>query len=571
MLQQPALEAWTHETADLYRNAIDFTGVFIATDLAWGAQVAALGGGRLDSETHRLLAEAAFTTHVLRSLVISILYRIKREVEPGTIPFKRIEMSDHLEATLAREIAESWYLQPTIPSLLSVKQALSLRLAKIKEIASREVVSGEGGRQDRLAAIDFLHLDFLHASSVATEKFDDMIGEPDSRWSLMFDELEIAPAWIRDDLIRMLRSTEPRFLFKLALNPFSQGVLPLEDALGPAPDHDYEQIPLWYAERHEGYEFCDRLWYSMLEEKGIPRQTPSTALGESAFETPSSEWKASGTAYGAASRLSKMFIRLAQNDKSFGDYLRRKNIDPKALHLVQADQRAADVRKVAPLLPIREFYRTPDRQGGDGRQFLRSRKSAKLYVGAEAVFAISEGNPRWFIAIVGRMLDGWGKYSKKLPPRLQADEIAKGAERFSAMLRTIPVKLENGKPSVGGLLSVLDEVGRYFHGQIVRREFTAEPAGTFTIDNGLPDSLVEALGLALNAGAIVYCPEDRSQMLLKTLRGHRFRMSYLLAPNYGLALRLGRQVNLSLILREESRKKADQGQLRLAGGENRDI
>ena len=58
----------------------------------------------------------------------------------------------------------------------------------------------------------------------------------------------------------------------------------------------------------------------------------------------------------------------------------------------------------------------------------------------------------------------------------------------------------------------------------------------------------ESLTRALNAGAIVYVPDEDGQLLLASLRGKRFRLSYLLAPTYHVPLRLGRAVSLSKIL-----------------------
>jgi hypothetical protein len=564
MLQQPALEAWQHPVAEHYRRRIDFTGVFIATDLTWGAQIDALGDGQLDVRSHRLLADAAFTTHVLRSLVIAMISRTRDGNEAGTVPFRRVRLGDQAEAALARGLAQSWYLKPSIPSLLSVKQSLSDRLKTISEIGRREATLTEDGRFDRLRGFEFFHLDFLQACAVATEQFDDMVGEADNRWALMFDELEIAPQWIRDNLVKMLRSIEPRFLFKLALNPYSEEVLPLEAALSPAPDHDYEQIQLWYAERFEGYDFCNDLWRSMLEAKGLPNQKPETALGISLFETPSDEWARKGTAYGAGSRLGQLFTKMAATDKSFADYLMIRGINPEALHLLTPEQRAADIRKVAPILPIREFYRAPDNPSGSRSRVLRSRKRAALYTGADAIFAVSEGNPRLFIAIVGRMLDRWPDPHGRLPSRIQADEIERGAERFSAMLRTIPAS----RDSSDSLLETLDTIGKFFHSQIVSQDFVAEPPGTFVVDLGVPDALVASLGQALNAGAIVFVPEDRSQVLLRELRGQRFRLSYLLAPNYGTALRLGRKINLSTIMRDGDQRRQYAGQLTLEDDSN---
>src|SRR4051812_44087591 len=38
MLQLDALRAWKHIEADRYRGLIDFTGVFIPTDISWSVQ-----------------------------------------------------------------------------------------------------------------------------------------------------------------------------------------------------------------------------------------------------------------------------------------------------------------------------------------------------------------------------------------------------------------------------------------------------------------------------------------------------------------------------------------------------
>jgi len=62
--------------------------------------------------------------------------------------------------------------------------------------------------------------------------------------------------------------------------------------------------------------------------------------------------------------------------------------------------------------------------------------------------------------------------------------------------------------------------------------------------------VLASLGRALNAGAIVYVRDGGPMILssLKTFRAKRFRISYLLAPLYGLPLRLGKAVALSTIL-----------------------
>src|ERR1700720_26306 len=45
MLQPQALANWKHEDAAKMKNQIDFTGIFVATDIGWSAQLSSLGQG----------------------------------------------------------------------------------------------------------------------------------------------------------------------------------------------------------------------------------------------------------------------------------------------------------------------------------------------------------------------------------------------------------------------------------------------------------------------------------------------------------------------------------------------
>jgi len=81
---------------------------------------------------------------------------------------------------------------------------------------------------------------------------------------------------------------------------------------------------------------------------------------------------------------------------------------------------------------------------------------------------------------------------------------------------------------------------------------------------------LDALRQALNAGAVVYVPDDDGQLILTSLRGKRFRLSYLLAPLYGFPIRLGKEVALSRILRSviEASERPASGQLEFSDEEH---
>src|SRR5712692_2067383 len=133
LLQQPALEAWKHPEANRYRNSIDFTGVFIPTDIGWSEQLRSLGNDQIEPTIHRLLSVATFTTHVLRATVTSILDRVALPSKPETLrPFRRVKLTERQETMIARSFCDVLHLKRTVPSLTGVKQALSVRIADIK-------------------------------------------------------------------------------------------------------------------------------------------------------------------------------------------------------------------------------------------------------------------------------------------------------------------------------------------------------------------------------------------------------------------------------------------------------
>lgn len=567
MLQTPALEAWQHPLADKVRNRVDYTGVFVAADISWSEQLAALGAGHLAEEPRRLLGIAAFTTHTLRSLVKAFIARLP-SAERAAVQFRRVELSPDAEATIVREIAREWHLKPSAATFLSLKHSLSARASRVAQIGSQARFLSES----YVAEQDFVHLHFRKAASFAIEVFEDVSAEREGKWAFLFDELELAPEWIRRDLLEGLRSTDERFLFKLALSPSVPDLEPLQHSLAASPGHDYEQLPLWYAEKREAYGFCEQLWDAMLEERHIEPKSARQALGRSYFETPVEEWRdsAEGTAYRADSRIGRDFKSLAEKDPTFRSYLIEHGINLRKLSKVPAEERAAALRKVAPLVPLRDFYLRREEEGAAGSQRVRSRKSPSLYAGAESLFAISEGNPRWFIGIVDRLLEGRNIHRKRVPEAVQSREILAAAERFTAMLRTIAVS-ETSAGLSRGLLSLVEAVGEFLHKEAVLRPFSPEPTGSFTVDSHTPSDLLVAVEQALNAGAFVYIPDDEGQILLQSIRGKRFRLSYLLAPLYGFPLRLGPPASLGRILREVDEKRGRSGQLRLIGAEREEL
>lgn len=564
MLQQPALEAWNHAEADEYRAKIDYTGVFIPADISWSEQVKSLGHGKLRQQDCALLGKAAFTTHVLGALVDAMITRID-PCQSAAYEHRRVSLSDVAEAEMVAELSIAWYLSPQLPRLISLRSALQTRLSEIAIAASQEEILGLAGRDQRLGDAKHLHLHFQYASSVAVAAFNEAVGERGGRWALLFDEMELAPDWMRTWLIRSLRSFDQHFLFKLALSPYSPDMSELESALAALPGHDYTAIPLWYAHKERGFPFCRALLDSMLRAKGLGTRDPGRLLGRSEFESSLKDWSETGTAYYSGSRHGRRFKRMMTKDKTFRNYLSMHEITSRNIGGLRGDKRAALVRKVAPLVAVRLTFRTSDKAKANARRQrnLRSRKNPQLYAGAQSLFAISEGNPRWFIGILHRLLATSGVDIQKIEPADQSREIQKATQRFRALLRTIPsVASDEDKPA-RGVLSLIDAIGEYFFERVVLDDFNPDPPGSFTVDARASADLLDTLDCALNSGAIVFVPETDDQVLLSSFRGKRFRISYLLAPEYGIPIRLGRAVSLGRIV--------DKGRVRSVASESQPL
>ena len=553
MLQLPALAAWPHPEATRYRTSIDFTGVFVAADVSWGAQLSALGRGTLPAFATELLGLSAFTSHVLIALIDAM--RDCAGHPPHDAPGlqnKYVQLSKEQELEACRLIAASWKIEPALFTFFGLKLALRQRLSEIAQIARREALTKDSDIDQRLNAYGFLHLNFLESAIFAIEVFNEVAKQQDRRWAFLFDELEIAPKQIRRALFAAFRSTDQRLIFKLSISPYHEDAEVLQGSTSPMAGQDYQPIELWYPRKEEGYSFSEALLHAMLEEAGAPAATPEQVFGDSFFDAGETERERNLSAYRPGTSLHRRFKSLANKDESFREYLLEHRIDLSRMHLLNENERAGLVRKGASVIAVREAFRTPSQLAGAPTRIERSRKTPTLYTGSRSLFAIIEGNPRWFIGIMGSMVRMFKAEQRPVPRSVQARTITTATNRFRALLRTIPYSPANSSSS-RSLLSLLDVIGNTFHNNVVSGAFNPDPPLSFTVDSTTSSELLLALGRALNAGAIILAPDQGGDTLLSSIRGKRFRLSYMLAPGYGIPLTLGRRMALSQILEASGR------------------
>lgn len=542
MLQSEALDHWTSEKGAVYKSSIGFTGVLIPTDVSWGKQVSSIGDG-LDEQSRNVFALAAFTTHILRRFVIAIEYESNRA---------NLILGGEKEYKVTQEISNAWKVEPGCASFRSLKYALTNRLNSIKSLARQEAILGPSGRPERIANREALHLTFLDSIALGIEVFDDARGMSNSKWGLLFDELELAPKKIRNTLMASLRSVNERILFKLSLAPFAVDYQQLTDALSASAGNDYTIIQLWYSNREHSYGFCESLWNQLLRSRGMEEETAESVLGRSIFDTESAEWKLQQTAYHPTGRLAKRFRDLASKDGTFAAFLAGHKIDLDKLDTLEPNLRAATVRKATSIVAIRDAVIASGPTGSTPAK-RRSREILEVYSGATSIFAMLEGNPRWFKAIIGELLDRRKSPSAKIDAGTQMRAIDRAIKRFRAMLRTIPCAQIGDQRSQRGLISLLDTIGNYFGSELNEMPFNLDPPNSFKVHSRCTAELMNSIGEAVNAGAFVLLPDGEEEIFGGSLRGKQMRLSYLFAPFYATLLRAGRDLSLSFILEQASK------------------
>jgi energy-coupling factor transporter ATP-binding protein EcfA2 len=537
MLQQAALDAWQHHDAERIRQSVKFTGVYIPTDVNWDKQIAALGLGRVDERIRDCLSVAAFTTHVLRSFAQSI-------DEAIPVPSEQDALKRYSEAVT--RISDEWQLDRPARSFQSLRYSMRSRLNDLHRFAGQLQFASKEEANTLVASTVWLHQNFLELSSFAIDVVNDLIGDTGKMWAFLFDELELIPANVREHLIACLRSTDQRILFKLSLVPYTDEMSQFVDSMQSATSgNDFVAIRLYYPKKEDASSFCRHLWHATLAELGQADKEPEAVLGESYFQSSSDDWSKTTSAYGSDSRIAERFNSLAQKDFTFANFLKNHDIDPSDMQSLDGGERPKVVRKAVSLVALRDaLLRSVDERGNAK---LKSKVKPELYTGAETLFAIVEGNPRWFKGLLGELIKKHGS-KRKIDVKEQLQQIEIVSKRFRALLRTIPCPKVGRQSSPRGILLTLDQVGKAFHTSQVAGPFSLVPIGSFTIPNDVPADLLESLGRAVNAGGLIHMPGEDPVDLLSTLRTKRFRLSYLLAVHYKILLRAEREVSLNGLL-----------------------
>lgn len=533
MLQLRALALWMGDAATKSQEQLGFHAIFVGTDTLWGAQLESKLRSIVSEEVKNELRRTAFRLH-LNIAVLDALAEAQDPIIANHDKLKRFAFSfpKRAELELCGYLTSLWRCSPELMTLRSVRAALRVQVVDLLALIDAVRI------RDKRELPDFCFVDWIASLSGSIDVINDILGQPSRKWAVLCDEIEIAPQYIREELLRGLRSTHQNIHFKFSLYPYSGELESLVGPDQPTENNDLKSIPLWYPYREESYKFCEALLRGMIAKGGgNPDLDPESIFGEGWFDGGRGMRRSAEGSYSAPQgAMYRKIKELERVDKSFRDYLREKKIVPDEIKSLP-ETRQAVVRRASPFIVVRALFL---RETGSER----SVRAARAYIGAYSLFSITEGNPRAFINLMKPLVAEHLQRAGTIPATTQTEAINLTIARFRASLSVLPTA---GEGNIKSVMHLVNLIGSYFRGRVLGHLFDAEPPTTFVVDEKTPQFMKDLVGRGLNAGAFVAMPSDGGQLIPRTSTGVRLRLAYTLAPFFRLPLLASREINLSSI------------------------
>jgi hypothetical protein len=531
MLTRRAQSVWqarisTEPHLSEYPNP-DFEAIYIASDIRWSEELRAVSRSLPDSPIDG--------ERIQRSLVaISSVIEATRAFQ--TIAEETI--NDPLP--LLKGLIKHLELGSTVPSFQEIR--LKLR-AWVDELQSLLIAGNVEALKKRLDTLPFVLTGKApNAVILACTIFDEYAASASpTKWALCFDELEIAPQWLQTELFSALRSTDQRFLLKLTWSP----LLPTDLTSRQERQHDYSTIRMWHGHVLDAKPFCKEFATGFIRDKfeKSPQLSPKDVFGTSPFGQDDGD---SEDVYKRGGAVWHAMVRLAAGDSSFNRYLIEHEISPTDPVSDDITVRDESLRKVKPLVLLRDAYLSYE---VPNRVTRRSRKNPHLYYGEDAIYAMSEGNPRLLAGLLSDLLDLSVKTNTEGIPQIKSLEqsriLVAASQRSLAGIKAYPRRKASASRSLANLV---DRMGRFLNDELVLRDFNPDPVGTFLIDPEVPQEILDELTIGLLIGAFVHIKSPDGD-IPRSIVGSRIRLSYMLSPFYQVLFRNLRDIRLSVALR----------------------
>jgi|GEM_PF-906414 hypothetical protein len=557
MLTTPALKNWNPKTGkdiELKEN-IPFIAIYIPSDELWKKQLDSFKESLSHNpEIIKIISNALITTNILSNFCKNIKDHIECTFEKDITK----------EFEYAQNLIKEWSLPDAANSLSSVRQALESRknslIAKIEKAIFYKDQTNKG--------VDFhesYFLDYIQCIRLACISFERIYNnEKEIKWALCFDELELVSRDFFEELIKKLRIAPPNILFKLSSGPLAD----VSDSLAQIL-HDFTIVKMWpynYDQEPRYQKFCEEIAVQRIRKVMESKNSKKCEdidmlhifgdLDYNLLALKNYDFKVNPSAKESEpnSLTWHVFKKLGELDLNFARFLDKNGINPEnPVPRVQKHQDTI-IRKIKEIVINRLVFMRFDPNNRERvSHSSQTRKVFPIYYGKKTLLNICEGNPRFIIGMLADMFNQVELTENvselKITPLDQVKLIKDISDRFMAMLYTYPSsqKINNKYYDLEWLIT---RIGEYFDKEVNKGEVKINPANSFTIDEKLGREFYEILKLGVDLGAFIKLDQEKN-IISKDNKLTRYRLSYLIAPQFKLPLRLYAARNLGRILRNE--------------------
>jgi hypothetical protein len=513
MLEVESLELWDKDIAVYFRKNINFSGIFIPTDRFWKTQFDKLFKSFNENNINLKILEALFIYHVVERFINVVCYRASRTIQKDN-NFRSVQLSKEDEVELVYELAKILKVKSRSPSLRNLvvvlthkKQELSTFLSSVSTMKSHNelpiIMDGE----------------LVTLLSSCVNMVNIYFNERGHKWAFLFDELELAPDTLVQPLVNAMRGGPEDIIFKLALSPYHKGVSITDSPESSMKSEDVRFVNLSSKVHKDGYKFAKELCENIFHRAGFKNPI------ESYFDEPSKL------------DMKKEISDLKEKDASFSKYLDNKGFNIDEFDIYEEKQLSL-LRKVQFIVQLRNF------QINERSHLTSRRRAANFYAGFKNICKATEYNPRMLIGIMSMFIPIIkDSKNKKVSIPKQISCISSYFDSFKALLSTIAV--DSTYQEFNTIYDVIEKIALYFKREINGTTFKPDPKGSLVFRKIGNEGFVEAIGYALNSGALIAAKQNVGNYQdVVDISKANCRLSYIFAHHFNLLMTNQREIDL---------------------------
>ncbi len=557
----PLSQYYYSQHNDAVKWDVQFVAIYIPSDVQWKRQIEIF---KKDSSFPNSIIDNFPRFLVTNNILICLLNTFEQliNINSDFIPNEEIL---NQEANLCTQLINSWAIEkPIIPTVDSIKQALFRRL-QFGNTLLKKIRYESNFRLEQLP--DYFYQDYFDLILMGCTIFEGVFKKyKDAKWALCFDELEISPDWLQYELIQKFRSIDQRFIFKLTTSPLVSIVDKLSKKtveIEAREEEDYRVVRTWNHNlkgEKDWNLFGEKLLTQKFQRFFANSRKPIDVFGEDSETRNLSKiftrlkiqerQTLSSSPYAQGNQYYALFKELARIDESFRYFLVHKQINPLNPVPESSEQLDQIFRKILQIALFRLAFKKANAQA-------RGRKNPGLYYGLPTIYELCDGNPRFLIGLADSILQmlGENSYKAKIGIQQQSATIHEFSKKYLDLISSHPDSNREIYPNKFlNLGTLIKEIGSYFASKMLKESFKMDVFSTFTIDDNVPEKIVELIELGIHLGALIYL-EPKMVVTSEGLKNKKFRLSYLLHPYFNLPIREYKHVKLSVILTKGKKEK----------------